>query len=243
MSLGFISTSHQPGILLAHLRNISTAIVLKSAWYLLVSGVSIDASVLISPNNLRQLWLLNIEILGESFETEFLETVAHCHRVCEQRCASTRPRFVTNSNMASQGQSSRSSSHIPSSPETLYPSSRQSSISSRPSKRAFHERILVNSSESHSVDDTRNHQYPRDTPDLVQIGMDRLPRPLSREVPGDPQRTHQEKELARKKSQYYEDTFATRPSQSSARERVLRETVVLAEIVTNVTVCPYSLPF
>jgi hypothetical protein len=95
--------------------------------------------------------------------------------------------------------------------------------------------------ENHSVDDTRNRQYSQSPPDIVHIEMDRLDRPLSREAPGDTQRTHQEKELARKKSQYYEDTFATRPSQSSARERVLRETVVLAEITTNVTVCQYSL--
>jgi hypothetical protein len=73
----------------------------------------------------------------------------------------------------------------------------------------------------------------------------RLTRNIDRGAPGDRAifselKSPQQREIARKRSQYYEDTFAAREPSSSARERVSRDSMVVAEIKTNVIV---SLPF
>lgn len=69
----------------------------------------------------------------------------------------------------------------------------------------------------------------------------RITRQLDRGAPGDQaifseRKTPEQKELARRKSQYYGDVFAHREPQSSARERVTKESMVLADIRTNVIV-------
>lgn len=59
-------------------------------------------------------------------------------------------------------------------------------------------------------------------------------------IPKDPHLTlppiKQDRRLSRKKSQYYENAFAIRSPHHSARERVLRDSVVLADMVTNADV-------
>jgi hypothetical protein len=69
----------------------------------------------------------------------------------------------------------------------------------------------------------------------------RITRQLDRGAPGDQaifseRKTPEQKELARRKSQYYGEVFAHREPQSSARERITKESMVLADIRTNVIV-------
>lgn len=70
-----------------------------------------------------------------------------------------------------------------------------------------------------------------------------LTRSIERGTPGDraifsSNTTPERKELAKRKSQYYGDVFAVRASNTSARERIHREWMVMAEIRTNVIVRP-----
>jgi len=51
----------------------------------------------------------------------------------------------------------------------------------------------------------------------------------------------EQRQLAKKRSQYYEDAFAYREPVSSARERVSRETMIMADIKTNVIASDYIL--
>jgi hypothetical protein len=72
----------------------------------------------------------------------------------------------------------------------------------------------------------------------------RLIRDLERGTPGDAAifsagKTPEQREISKKKSQFYGDAFAYRESNSSARERVLRESIVMADIRTNVIVRNY----
>ncbi|EHK98156.1 hypothetical protein M7I_6064 [Glarea lozoyensis 74030] len=67
----------------------------------------------------------------------------------------------------------------------------------------------------------------------------RLTRKLDRGAPGDQaifsdNKTPEQRQVARKRSQYYQETFAAREPNSSARERVSRDSMVIAEIKTNV---------
>lgn len=69
----------------------------------------------------------------------------------------------------------------------------------------------------------------------------RLTRLFERGAPGDAAifssgKTPERRELAKRKSQYFEDVFAFRESSMSARERVHRESMVIADIRTNVIV-------
>lgn len=75
----------------------------------------------------------------------------------------------------------------------------------------------------------------------------RLARDIERRFPGDAGTfflgmTPERRELAKKKSQYYDDAFAVRESNSSARERVHRESMVMVEVRTNVIVRPQAHP-
>ncbi|RKF77860.1 putative mif domain-containing protein [Golovinomyces cichoracearum] len=70
----------------------------------------------------------------------------------------------------------------------------------------------------------------------------RLTREITRGTPGDRRRPldmkcpHQ-RDLARKRSQYYENAFAVDPKPAfSARDRVLRESIIMADIKTNVII-------
>lgn len=69
----------------------------------------------------------------------------------------------------------------------------------------------------------------------------RITRNIDRGAPGDKAifsdaKSPEQKQLAKRKSQYYQDVFAARESNSSARERVLKESPVLADVRTNVIV-------
>lgn len=69
----------------------------------------------------------------------------------------------------------------------------------------------------------------------------RITRDISRGTPGDMQKASvpkspEQKQLAKKRSQYYGDAFAYREPAGSARERVSRDSMVLCELVTNVIV-------
>lgn len=69
----------------------------------------------------------------------------------------------------------------------------------------------------------------------------RITRPIDRGAPGDgaifsDKKTPEQKELAKRKSQYYGDVFAYREPNTSARERISRESMIMADIRTNVIV-------
>ncbi|KAH6681796.1 Tautomerase/MIF superfamily [Halenospora varia] len=69
----------------------------------------------------------------------------------------------------------------------------------------------------------------------------RITRPIDRGAPGDQaifseSKTPEQKALAKRKSQYYGDVFAAREPLSSARERISRESMIMADIRTNVIV-------
>lgn len=69
----------------------------------------------------------------------------------------------------------------------------------------------------------------------------RLTRQIDRGTPGDgalsaERRTPEQKELSKRKSQYYDDAFARREPLTSPRELVTKEAMVEANIRTNVIV-------
>jgi hypothetical protein len=85
------------------------------------------------------------------------------------------------------------------------------------------------------------------TDDPLKKEERRLTRNVERGAPGDPStfslgKTPERRELAKKKSQYYDDAFAVRESKTSARERVHRESMVMVEVRTNVIVRPPNIP-
>lgn len=73
-------------------------------------------------------------------------------------------------------------------------------------------------------------------------------RNIERGTPGDAAtfpdtKTPLQKELAKRKSQYYQDVFGQKEPTTSARDRVSRESIVMADVRTNVIVSslnPYS---
>jgi len=72
-----------------------------------------------------------------------------------------------------------------------------------------------------------------------------LLRALDRGAPGDKgslsqNKTPEEKELSRRRNQYYDEAFAYRESNSSARERISKESLVMADIKTNVIVGKFT---
>ncbi|KAE8449094.1 hypothetical protein EG329_008477 [Mollisiaceae sp. DMI_Dod_QoI] len=69
----------------------------------------------------------------------------------------------------------------------------------------------------------------------------RITRDMSRGTPGEQAilsnaKTSEQKALAKRKSQYYGEVFANREPIASARERVLRESPIMADVRTNVIV-------
>lgn len=69
----------------------------------------------------------------------------------------------------------------------------------------------------------------------------RLTRAIDRGAPGDAAifsslKTPEQQEMAKRKSQYYENQFAYREANGSARERVLKESIITADVRTNVIV-------
>lgn len=65
-------------------------------------------------------------------------------------------------------------------------------------------------------------------------------RNVSRGAPGDAalkkMRSYDEVELARRKNQYYEECFAYREPNRSARDRIHKDSLITAEVKTNVIV-------
>ncbi|KAF7879211.1 hypothetical protein EAF04_000409 [Stromatinia cepivora] len=80
---------------------------------------------------------------------------------------------------------------------------------------------------------------PSTSPSPIIIEGQRITRDISRGTPGDitkssMSKSPEQKQLAKKRSQYYGDAFAYREPTGSARERVSRDSMVLCELVTNV---------
>lgn len=85
---------------------------------------------------------------------------------------------------------------------------------------------------------------PPDT-DVMTKEERRLTRNFDRGAPGDAAifteiKTPEQKQFARRRSQFYGEVFATRETNSSARERILKESIVMADVRTNVIVCSYN---
>lgn len=79
------------------------------------------------------------------------------------------------------------------------------------------------------------------TPTGNTMEQRRITRDITRGSPGDEAisphtKSPEQRQLAKKRSQYYEDAFAYREPQSSARERVSRESMIMADVRTNVIV-------
>lgn len=86
-----------------------------------------------------------------------------------------------------------------------------------------------------------HHDSPRGSPSATDMEERRITRNIDRGTPGDQAifsdaKTPEQKELAKKKSQYYNDVFASREPNASARERVTKESPILADVRTNVIV-------
>jgi len=82
---------------------------------------------------------------------------------------------------------------------------------------------------------------PRESPSATDREEERITRNIERGAPGDQAissdaKTPEQKQLAKRKSQYYNDVFATRESNASARERVTKESPILADVRTNVII-------
>ncbi|KAI9050247.1 hypothetical protein LZ554_006384 [Drepanopeziza brunnea f. sp. 'monogermtubi'] len=115
----------------------------------------------------------------------------------------------------------------------------------------FHDRRRVSSGSvirltpSPAESDTNNramrHASPRGSPLSATTREERrITRHLERGAPGDEvflsdPKTPERKQLAQKKSQYFEEVFACRPN-SSARERVTKESMIVADVRTNVII-------
>jgi hypothetical protein len=78
-------------------------------------------------------------------------------------------------------------------------------------------------------------------PSALAIEENRILRDIFRGSPGDQSKkmdreSPEQRQLARKRSNYYEDAFASREPLNSARERVSRESMIMADVRTNVIV-------
>lgn len=85
------------------------------------------------------------------------------------------------------------------------------------------------------------HTSPKGSSSATMREEEQITRTLDRGAPGDQAifsdaKSPEQKELARKKSQYYNEVFAARESSTSARERVLKDSPILADVRTNVIV-------
>jgi hypothetical protein len=79
------------------------------------------------------------------------------------------------------------------------------------------------------------------SPSVLAMEEQRITRRIDRGAPGDQAifsdaKAPEQKELAKRKSQYYGDVFAYREPNSSARERISRESMIICDIRTNVIV-------
>jgi len=109
-----------------------------------------------------------------------------------------------------------------------------------------HRASLIELPPSPAISDTAMRQAsprgsPSVTPSATTMEEERITRNIDRGTPGDQAifsdaKTPEQKQLAKRKSQYYGDVFAARESNSSARERILKESPILADVRTNVIV-------
>lgn len=81
----------------------------------------------------------------------------------------------------------------------------------------------------------------RSTPSPMGAEEDRIMNGIVRGAPGDQSifsegKTPEQKQVNRRKSQFYGETFAQREPITSARERVSRESPIIADLRTNVIV-------
>lgn len=92
---------------------------------------------------------------------------------------------------------------------------------------------------------SRNHRYSIGVVQVGDAASDKDSssgmRNIDRGAPGDraifsETKSPMQREVAKRKSQYYQDVFAQRESNTSARERVSRESIVMADVRTNVIV-------
>ncbi|KAA8568474.1 hypothetical protein EYC84_007505 [Monilinia fructicola] len=84
-----------------------------------------------------------------------------------------------------------------------------------------------------------NNDSRRPSPSPIVIEGQRITRDISRGTPGDLTKSSipkspEQKQLAKKRNQYYGEAFAYREQAGGARERVSRDSMVLCELVTNV---------
>lgn len=80
--------------------------------------------------------------------------------------------------------------------------------------------------------------------DQTDKERDRITNQIERGTPGDAaifsdKKTPEQREAAKRKSQFYNDEFAYREPLTSAKERIVKESVVIADIRTNVIVSLY----
>ncbi|KAG4437297.1 hypothetical protein IFR05_007235 [Cadophora sp. M221] len=90
-------------------------------------------------------------------------------------------------------------------------------------------------------DTAMRDESPGGSPSATTREERRITRHIDRGAPGDQAifsegKTPERKELAKRKSQYYGDVFAYREPNTSARERVTKESMIVADVRTNVIV-------
>ncbi len=86
----------------------------------------------------------------------------------------------------------------------------------------------------------RKAQLARNSMPRLVEGDNRILRDIDRPPPGDPslkpRKTQSKPELAKQRSQYFEDVFSARGPGSPAKERIRNEAIVMAEVKTNMIV-------
>lgn len=86
------------------------------------------------------------------------------------------------------------------------------------------------------------NRHPWTLPQLTE--MDELMQPITRRPPGDTLKpaafTMGRAELSRRKTHYYEEAFSGRCAIDTIRERIQGDSMVVAELKTNVIVSPPS---
>jgi hypothetical protein len=91
-----------------------------------------------------------------------------------------------------------------------------------------------------------HHANATDIPCATTKEERRITRNIDRGAPGDQAifsqgKTQEQKDLAKRKSQFYGDVFAAREPTNTARERVAKESPILADVRTNVIVSRASI--
>ena len=123
-------------------------------------------------------------------------------------------------------------------PQRLLPSSSEQLRVESTKKRASLIELPPSPADS---DLAMRHASPKGSSSTTMREEEQITRTLDRGAPGDQAifsdaKSPEQKELARKKSQYYNEVFAARESSTSARERVLKDSPILADVRTNVIV-------